>query len=120
MQQVFKGVSASALPLLHAARNRLLTLVTNESDMLMIDGVIFVTMVVLAIVLWCCLLRRMQDMTLQLLLVLFVFYLALISTHIVLTLAELLSSEHPEYANHVVERMRAVIAEMWPKPTNVS
>jgi FtsH-binding integral membrane protein len=121
MQQVFKGLSASAVPLVHAVRNRLLELVQNESDMLMIDSAIFATMCVMAVLLWCCLLRRMQDMTLQLLLAVFMFYLALISTHIVLTLAELLSAEHPEYAQHVVEQGRSMLTELWwPKATNAS
>lgn len=110
MPHLFKALGMSALPLLHAARQRLIELLDDQSHILLIDCLLLAALGILSILLWCCVLRRVHDITLQLLVILTAVYAALICTHVVVTMLELMHTEHPYWMTFVANELHTAFS----------
>jgi hypothetical protein len=97
MNHVYKVMVASVGPLLYTARQNLAALLQMNDQMLVLDLTIALLVMSLALVFWCMCLYQMREMALKVIILVLVLYAALLSTHLVLVILQLMAEEHPDW-----------------------
>lgn len=97
MNHAYKAMVASVGPVLYALRQQLADLLNMSEQMLVIDVSISLLVASVSLVLWCLCLYQMRDMALKVIVLMLIMYAALLSTHMVLVVLQIMASEHPDW-----------------------